>query len=736
MGERGADLSRRNALGVMGGAAIAASAASAVAAPGDGAPRLDAKLDIDGYKPTDTFFDKVYVDVDEQRTDYVPHRYIHGGFKGTATRFTLHFPEAGKVESRFLQPLQGGLGGSEFAYGSPQQGVVNSAGGLDTAVRLGAYLVQSNQGHIGTEQCPKAKEDVSIYGYRASAEVARFARHLARQIYGTAPKYGYVFGGSGGGHRTHLCLEGAPDVWAGALPYMSDSQVDPAAVNAPMISSQVILYSCLVNTVRVLGDRLKDVVDATAPGGSGRPFANLNSEQREALADLYRCGFPRGAEFLLDPVQYNGQISEWAWVAELIKRRDPGYIEAFWKEPGHAGHDSPERYADQLIDATVTVKRVITAADLAAHVAKGGPAAETAVAGGARGLDKDLAVALVFETVPKGYMTGAGFALQDGAARGRTLYCTGQVDGMYVGAALDEPGNLRFSGVKPGDKVRITNREFLAYCHWYRHHVIAGDLAFDGQMVDGRPLWPQRQFQKPAAIFSGGRNTAKFAGKMLWYHNTHDAAVWPATAFYYANAVRRVQGEDGMKERYRLRFNQNAQHASATRTPRGAAPVMNTRVIDYTPAIEQGLHDLVAWVEKGIAPAGTNAEYRAGQLVLPATAATRGGIQPVVNASANGATRAEVKVGQPVTLSVEGEVPPGAGSVIAVEWDFDGEGKWPFQHPGIDGTSTRVALETRHSFDKPGTYFPCVRVVSHREGDVKATSRRIENIARVRVVVT
>jgi hypothetical protein len=51
-------------------------------------------LDTDGYVVTDSFFGAPYVDVDEWRDDPVPHRYVHGGFGDTDTRFAFQFPPA------------------------------------------------------------------------------------------------------------------------------------------------------------------------------------------------------------------------------------------------------------------------------------------------------------------------------------------------------------------------------------------------------------------------------------------------------------------------------------------------------------------------------------------------------------------------------------------------------------------------------------------------------------------
>src|SRR3546814_16820413 len=96
----------------------------------------------------------------------------------------------------------------------------------------------------------------------------------------------------------------------------------------------------------------------------------------------------------------------------------------------------------------------------------------------------------------------------------------------------------------------------------------------------------------------------------------------------------------------------------------------------------QGLADLVAWVEQGIAPPDSAYSYAGGKLTLPANASERGGIQPVVSASIDGKARAEVAVGDEFTLSAAAEVPAGQGTIVAVEWDFDGTGRFPVPEIG------------------------------------------------------
>jgi hypothetical protein len=86
-------------------------------------------------------------------------------------------------------------------------------------------------------------------------------------------------------------------------------------------------------------------------------------------------------------------------------------------------------------------------------------------------------------------------------------------------------------------------------------------------------------------------------------------------------------------------------------------------------------------------------------------------------------------------LEVQAEVPPGAGTIISIEWDFDGSGTFPFHQPGVDGTASSLTVCTTHAYDRPGTYFATARVCSHRDGDVKAVARRIPNVDQARIIV-
>jgi Tannase and feruloyl esterase/PKD domain len=701
---------------------------------GHSSPAVAARpIDIGSYAVTDAFFGAPYIDVDEERSEPLPHRHIHGGFAGTRTRFRFYFPSAVSYQGRMITPLFGGHGGTEDFFGSPL-GVL--AGGLPMAVRLGAYMVESNQGHIGDDVDPKGGDDPTIYGHRASNEVARFSKYVAAQVYGAAPHHSYVFGGSGGGRRSPLCLENGPDAYDGALPYMGGGDIAEHGSTRRIKGAQVMSFASMFNAQRVLGARLDGVIDAMAPGGSGDPFADLTTHQREELASLYRQGYPRGDEFMIG--QPMGQTWLWTSIADMLEAQDPAYFENFWTKPGYVGHDQPDLVVPDLIECTRTVERVLTATDLLEDPAFAAPQHQamrtlvSVMANAAGNLDLPYAVQL--GNVGSGYRLGAGLEMLTGAAAGRRLYANFVVGDVFYCDGPGEANLLRFAGVLPGDEVRMDNRKFLAFCYFARHHLM-DDPQFDGLRVDGHPIYPQHPVPEMSPLM-GVSYSGQFKGKLLWIHHTHDSSLWPPQGVIYEDAVRAAQGPDGAAERFRLRWTQNAEHGGPERLASPAGRAANTWLVENQPIVEQSLVDLIAWVEQGVEPSGTNYTYADGQVTLPPGAAERGGIQPVVSVTANGSVRTEVGVGEPVTLHVRCEVPPGAGTAVSVDWDFDGSGTYPFRHPEIDGTQTEVDLSTTHSYERPGTYFATALVHSHRDGDVGAEFRRIPNVAQARVVVT
>jgi hypothetical protein len=689
-------------------------------------------IEVESYVPTDPFFGQPFIDVDEERDTPVPHRHIHGGFQGTDTRFRFYFPPADAGYSgRMFNPLSGANGGTEDFFGSDAGEAI---GGLSMSVRLGGYMIESNQGHIGDELDPKGGDDPTLYGHRASAEVARFSKHVAAQIYGEPPHHSYVFGGSGGGRRSPLCLENAPDAYDGAVPFMGGGEVAEHGNNRFCKGSLAISFAPMFNAQRILRDKLDDIVDATAPGGSGNPFVGLDTHQREELAALYRLGYPRGDEFMIG--QLMGQTWWWSSMADLFYEQEPDYFDSFWTKPGYIGHDMPQLVADDRIDVTLTVDRVVTVAELTEDPKFSAPEYRhilTMVPFFT--YPPDFPIAIEVQGIGSGYRMGTGVRVLNGRASGRQLYVTQYGGDLLFCDGRGENSNLRFTDVRPGDDVHIDNRLFLAYCYYHRHHIFTDMPEYDFLSLDGNPIYPQHPLADMSP-FGGQQYSAQFKGKLIWVQHTHDNSLWPAQAMVYANGVLRAQGEQGANERFRLRWTEHAEHVPPVFLPSAPGRAANTWLIDYAPVIEQTLKDVVDWVEKGIEPAATNFDYRDGKVTLPRTAAERAGIQPVVSVLANGELRAEVRAGEPVTLEAHTEVPPEAGSVVSVEWDFDGSGTFPFSHDEVDGTARELTVSTNHTFDRPGTYFVTARVCSHRDGDINATSRRIPNVAQARVIVT
>jgi hypothetical protein len=296
-----------------------------------------------------------------------------------------------------------------------------------------------------------------------------------------------------------------------------------------------------------------------------------------------------------------------------------------------------------------------------------------------------------------------------------------------------EANILRFTDVAVGDQVHINNRAFLAFCYSYRHHISA-DPVFDFLRLNGAPIYPQHGLPLQSPLM-GVPYSGQYEGKLLWVHHTHDSSLWPPQGVIYEEAIIRAQGPQRAKERFCLRWTDNAEHISPAFLPTSSRRATSTWLIDYMPIIEQSLVDLCDWAERGIVPAGTTYAFSDGRVTLPATASERGGIQPVVSVTANASPRTDVKVNAPVTLELDAAVPPAGGTIIAVEWSVDGSGEFAAE-PGIDGQKRSLKLSKTHRYAKPGVYFATARVTSHRDGDVGAQFRRLVNVASARVVVT
>jgi hypothetical protein len=291
--------------------------------------------------------------------------------------------------------------------------------------------------------------------------------------------------------------------------------------------------------------------------------------------------------------------------------------------------------------------------------------------------------------------------------------------------------------------VTVTNRDFLAYCLYHRTQT---DLdidqfgehypEFEQQVLDGHPVFPTRPTFGFQVTMVSSRYVYDWAGKMIMCQNLNDIGTWPVGAVNYHQRLRKLRGDEATDRDFRLWWFDHAAHTPGSMFPSVGRPHATTRLIDYPGAIQQALRDVIAWVEDGVEPpARSEYEYSpSGAVRLPDDAAARRGIQPVPSITIGRSSVATARPGQAVNLDLTVEVPPGTGSIVEVEWDVTGDGKWEAM-PGIDGTQTSLTISKEHTYDEPGTVWPSVRVTSHRHGRTDVATGRIPALAQARLDV-
>jgi hypothetical protein len=561
------------------------------------------------------------------------------------------------------------------------------------AVASGAYYVQTNLGGVEhattTEQAVFGKLDPAVGGYRVNAEAAKFSRVKASEIYGNRRFYGYLYGGSGGAFQAISSAENTIGVWDGYVPYVMGS---PNAIPG--------VFTVRIHALRVLKDKFPAIMDAIDPGGSGNPYAGLNEEERGALLEATRLGIPLRGWW--NYATLNG--GPLALVAGYVPYLDPTYTNDFWTKPGYLGTDPGSSVTKARMQYEVSVVNVISGAQRRIELS----------------------------SVPTGDLTGADLVIMSGTAAGKSVALgtvTGNTAAFGIGA-----NPMVVNSIQSGDKVRIDNSAYLAIQTYHRHQVPSRDMYGWEQFRNarGEPIYPQRDVLiGPISAFNGAGSVqnGRFNGKMIVLESLMDIDALPWQADWYRTKVIEALGKR-LDDEFRLYFIDNAQHTA----PVGVAALVHT--VSYQGALEQALRDLSAWVERGVAPpASTNYKMVDSQVEVPDSAEQRLGIQPVVHLTADYRKSAEAKVGKSVTLSGQIQLPPNGGTVVvAAEWDFEGQGHYYDTGPLRDSKRT-FNVKARYSYTRPGTYFAVLRATSQREGDPNTPYARIQNLARVRVVV-
>ncbi|UGQ11957.1 Tat pathway signal sequence domain protein [Yinghuangia sp. ASG 101] len=662
--------------------------------------------------PSTPGFDEPYLDVDEWRDAPVRHRYVHGGFTGTGTRFSLYFPPPEQYQGRFFQHITPVPDSEHLA-----QSATGREDKIGFAVSSGAYFVETNGG--GSAATPGGG-DPTVTAYLANAAVARHSRTVARDMYGDHRTYGYAYGGSGGGYRTIGGAENTEGVWDGFVPYV---------IGSPMAIPNV--FSVRMHAQRVLRGSLGRIADA-ADAGSRRPLdAGLGDEERQALAEVTKMGFPTRSWFGHATMGFHAFGALYPHVAMV----DPGYFEEFWTVPGHEGADPASSvHRDRVRHRCATTgpldRDQAGALGVPEHHAAGTPRGGVDHAFKGPDGDKGAAVAVGVPGLPADApIQGADLRVLSGEAAGARVTVMAFHGDAAVLDTPDRDGAL--AGLRPGDTVEIDNSAFLAAQTYHRHQVPDDGYPVWDQFrnADGTPSSPQRPFLVGPLFTeaaSGHLPTGRFSGKMIVVSCLLDREAFPWQADWYRGRVRAHLG-DRTDEHFRLWYVDHALHGDDEQQEHP------TRTVSYLGVLHQALRRLSAWVETGRAPAdGTRYTVSDGQVHLPDRAADRRGVQPVVTLTADGGDLAEVPAGRSVRLRAVVETPPDAGVVVAVDWDFDGTGAFEATSPD---PAPAVTVERDHVFTEPGAHFVTVRATSQPDGDPATPYARVDNLARVRVVV-
>lgn len=673
--------------------------------------------------PVDSMFLQPYIDVDEWRDQPVRHRYVHGGFKGTNTRFSFYFPPKEQYEGRFFQYITPFPDNENLSQGG--KGEEDKIG---FAIASGAYFIETNGGGQMDFSNPIAT-DPSIGAYRANAASAQYSRTVAQEFYGGARPFGYAFGGSGGAYRTVGGIENTDGVWDGVVPYVMGS---PMAIPNS--------FTVRMHAMRILKDKFPQIVEALEPGGSGDPYLGLNEEEKVALLEATQMGFPPQAWYGYQTMGIHGFLVLYQGVVTA----DRSYFEKdFWNTPGYLGANPPTSLVKARIQEKSTIKAPI-GLDQAISLGLKEPISE-ADRGSADlawksmgGKEGGMPVAFELDhDLPDVGFLGGDLIIHSGEAAGTVLQVTDVIGNKVVLGPTNSPATL--FKIKAGDEVQVDNSNFLAVQTYHRHQVPGSEYTAWDQFRDaeGKPLYPQRPFLIGpffTQAAAGSLPTGKFKGKMILLGSLWDREAYPWQQAWYYDRVRENLG-DQTDNHFRLWYTDHAIHGDASNQLDDP-----TRVVSYLGVLQQALRDLSNWVEKGIAPApSTKYQIKGGQVILPEKAADRAGIQATVAASVNGKDNETVQKGKALSFSGKVEIPQNTGKLVFAAWDFDGSGEFKnrvdLSKAKFSADGNQIEFSISHSFEKAGTYFPSLRIATQREGDAQTSFATIQNIDRVRVTV-
>ncbi len=665
---------------------------------------------------TDPQFQQPFIDVEEKRSREVlgktiPYTYVHGGFAGTDVKFSFCFPEKENYRGRFFQYLSPFPGPQEELASLEMKDPDDKIG---FTITHGAYFVESNMG--SSFQFGAKKDDTLTW--RSCAAVAEYSRVVAKRIYGEHRVYGYVYGGSGGGFKTMDCIE-RTNAFDGAVPYV--------------IGSPVALPNCLtvrVHAMRVLRNKFKEIADTLEPGGSGNPYECLNEDEKEALLEATKMGFPLKTWFWYEKIG-DGSLEI---LGPQVAAADPEYLKDFWTVPGYLGADPSGTAVRDRLQFKTKIEEVhhpVMAQKESVDDRNGADDAWKKAIGNE--LEKKPWFRL--EDAPEGdnlYLRGVYVTIESGEAKGQKMLMdslTGNIMTIKNGFGLGKLEDI-FAMIQPGDEISLDNSDYIAIQTYHRHRVPAAEFTVWDQFrnEEGEPLYPQRTKSLFQNVESG--QSGEIQGKIIVVEALWDESALPWQADWYRKKVANVHG-GSEKDIMRLWYMDHCSHGDWDDTQG------NLHLVPYINTVRQALLDVSDWVERGIEPLPTsNYKVEDGQVLIPEKVEERLGIQPTVVLQSNGQKCVHVKAGEEVMFEAQVETAPGSGQVTSAQWSFEGEENFPYNGKiALSDNGTHAVLTNTHTFTKSGTYFAVVRVNVQRNGDKDDFYTQVKNLDRMRVIV-
>ena len=536
------------------------------------------------------------------------------------------------------------------------------------ALANGAAFVESTQGHDGPPFY-KNEDTLTELAYEASYTVMQYAKARCVEIYGKEPRFSYVFGSSGGAVRGTGLIERFPKVYDGAV----------TTVGGGTFKLHWFYGSLFDYYQKILEPKADAMSEAVGPNGKGDPFSVLTTrEEKEALRMVLTAGLSKSLVGLLSN-RFGFQA-----MSATKHKFDPGFFDDFWSFG----------YVEQEVKPLVVeVEGSIKAAD----------AANRTIVVDLPEAPSDLTNYMI--TFTSGKLAGQWRHVRRNEGRELVIVNGG-------------PG---VEGLAAGDRFRLDNRDQLAWLDYYRHIADADEPAARELYRNGKPLYTQRSHEAMRFLDETDRQVGKISGKLITIFATEDPWARPVLADRYHRGVRKHLGA-AAEDQYRIYFVERSPHG-------GSRENLGPRQISKLGLIYKAQDEMIAWVEKGQAPAPSTS-YRIdsmNQLVLPETAAERKGYQLVVRLRANGREeRIEVRVGEEIRFEAEAEDPD--NGLLEAEIDFDGDDR--FDQTVVLSGQTAVA-RFKHRFREPGTYISAVRVTDTTE----SFGGGIQNLAAIRVVV-